>query len=235
VTGSPSHNLDQNDQDHFRNLSPKSLSYKDSQKEVRLVTLLKKTVPVFTGLVLAALVLWPLLSQKEGSFTLAVDRLEKRDETAKLIKPQYVGIDRYGNPVRIAAESAYRESHDQMDYHLKNLLAELKLKGGENMQVKASSGIFQADAQKMILDGDVKITTDTGYKLTATESAFLINEKLATGDRGVSGTAPFGKFSATRFEVDVDEEIVRLSGNVKMHINPRSPLDLAQPTKEERE
>ena len=212
--------------DHLENLIPKSSqSFEESQKQVEFIAILKKSMPVVTVIALVALVLWPVFSTKEGSFTLAIDRLEKRDETAKLIKPRYEGKDRYNNPVRISAESAYRETNDAKDYKFRNLLAEMSLKSGDRMFVEAQSGLFDVSRQVMQLDDEVRIQSETGFNFTASKAEFQINEKLASGHDGVSGSAPFGAFSSRAFKVNIDEEIVFLEGDVKMHIDPEKPIE----------
>ncbi|WP_417319201.1 LPS export ABC transporter periplasmic protein LptC [Emcibacter sp.] len=212
--------------DHLEKLIPKSSeSFEESQKQVKLITVLKRSFPVITVLFLVALVLWPVFSTKEGSFTLAIDRLEKRDETARLIKPRYEGKDRYNNPVRISAESAFRETNEAKDYNFRNLLADMYLKTGDRMTVEARSGILDVSDQVMTLDDEVRIQSDTGFSITAHQAEFRINDKLASGHDGVTGSAPFGSFTARNFQVNVDEETVFLEGDVKMHIDPQKPLE----------
>ncbi|WP_321389288.1 LPS export ABC transporter periplasmic protein LptC [Emcibacter sp.] len=212
--------------EHLENLIPRSSqSFEESQKQVEFIAILKKSFPVLTVIFLVALVLWPVFSTKEGSFTLAIDRLEKRDETAKLIKPRYEGKDRYNNPVRISAESAFRKTNDAKDYNFRNLLAEMYLKSGDRMTVEARSGILDVSDQKMLLDDEIVIQSETGFNLTASKAEFLINDKLASGHDGVKGSAPFGAFSSTSFQVNVDDETIFLQGDVKMHIDPQKPIE----------
>jgi len=207
-------------EEHFQNLSPKtSTNFDENQKLVERVGWLKKSVPVLTVIVLIILILIPLLSQKENSFTLAVDRLEKRDENAKLTNPNYVGRDQYNNPVIIGAETAYRKSNDEKDYFLRDLLAAMTLKSGHKLDLSAQEGVFDASAQEMRLTDKIVITTEHGYLLNSGQALFLINDKIATGESGIVGEAPYGNFSADGFFADMDNEIIRLEGNVKMHFD----------------
>lgn len=213
--------------DHMDSLLPKAtITYRQSQREIDRINLLKKIVPALTVVVFIALVLWPVLNNKEGSFTLAIDRLDKRDENAKLIKPRYVGMDKYNNPVNISAETAFRKSNDQKDYYLKNLLAELKMQDGTAIKILALSGMFDAEVQQIILDGAINLTTDNGFTLSTEQALFTINEKIASGENGVSGTMPFGAFTADKFNVNVDQEVIKLQGRVKLHFDPDKPMKL---------
>lgn len=207
--------------DHLKHLFPTAtVSYKQSQREINRINLLKTIVPTLTVVVFISLVLWPILNTKEGSFTLAIDRLEERDENAKLIKPRYIGIDKHNNPVNISAETAFRKSNDEKDYYLKNLLSVMKMSDGTGIEIRATNGMFDADAQEITLDGTVNIITESDFKLSTDQALFLINEKIASGENGVTGSTPFGVFKSDKFHVDVDQEIVRLKGNVNLHFNP---------------
>ncbi len=206
---------------HLRNLLPNTTaSYRQMQREIDRINLLKKIIPATTIILLVTLVLWPVLNNKEGSFTLAVDRLDKRDENAKLIKPRYVGVDRYGQPVNISAETAFRKSNNDKDYYLKNLIADMKMHNGTAVRIQASSGKFNADIQEITLDSSAKITTENNFELTADEARFMIDGKIATGDNGVAGRSDFGSFKADKFHMDVDKQILHLKGRVRLHYNP---------------
>ncbi len=196
------------------------------QHEIDRTRLLKKIVPSLAVIALIALVFWPFVNSKEGSFTLAIDRLDKRDENAKLIKPRYVGIDKHNHPVNISAETAFRKNNDDNDYYLKNLLADLKMSDGTGIKIRATSGMFDADVQEITLNGTVEITTENNFHLITDHTLFLINEKIATGNHGMTGSTSFGTLRADRFHVDVNQEIIRLKGNVKMHFDPQQPIEL---------
>ncbi len=209
------------------NLLPSStVGYRQMQREIDRIRLLKIIVPALTVIVFGALVLWPVLNSKEGSFTLAIDRLETRDENAKLIRPRYVGMDKNNNPVNISAETAFRKSNDDKDYYLKNLLADMKMSDGTAIEVRATNGMFDADAQEITLDGSVSIVTDNDFYLTTNHAVFFINRKISTGRNGMTGATPFGVLRADEFNVDVDQEIIRLKGNVKLHFDPEKPIEL---------
>ena len=215
--------------EHIDSLLPiTTITYRQMQNENDRIALLKKIMPTLTVITFVALVLWPVLNSKEGSFTLAMDRLEEKDENAKLIKPRYVGIDKNNHPVDISAEMAFRKSNDDKDYYLKNLLANMQMSNGTGIVVRATNGMLDAKAQEITLDGAVTIATKSNFNLSTDQALFLINEKVATGENGVTGETPFGTFSADRFHVDVDQEIIRLKDKVKLHFAPNNREELSE-------
>lgn len=206
--------------------SNETVSFDESERQLTRADHLKKTVPILTLVALLSLILYPILASRENSFTLAIDKLEKRDEKAKLIKPSYVDIDRNNNPVNISAESAYREENEHTDYFFTNLVAKMSLPSGEAIEILAMRGALNTGTQNMELGGEITITSETGFLLRSTEATFLIGEKIAMGKNGVTGIAPFGRFSANSFTTNVEQEIITLDGNVKINFDPNKPLNI---------
>lgn len=206
--------------------SNEAVTFDENERQINRYAHLKKMVPVLTLIAFLSLVLYPILSSRENSFTLAIDKLPKRDEKAKLIKPSYVDIDRNNNPINISAASATREENQHTDYFFTDLVAQMSLPTGEGIEILANRGTLNTGTQIMDLGGEITITSETGFLLRSTEATFLINEKLATGKNGVSGVAPFGKFSANSFNADVEKEIVILTGNVSINFDPNKPMNI---------
>ena len=205
--------------------SNETVTFDESERQAHRADNLKKMVPVLTVIALISLILYPILASRENSFTLAIDRLDQRDEKAKLIKPSYVDVDRNNNPVNISAQSAYREENEHTDYFFTNLLAQMSLPSGEGIEIKAIKGALNTGTQIMDLGGEITILSEKSFLLNSTEATFFIAEKIATGKNGVRGIAPFGRFSANTFNANVEEEIITLDGNVRINFDPKKPLN----------
>jgi lipopolysaccharide export system protein LptC len=206
--------------------SNETVAFDENERQINRAGQLKKAVPILTIIVFLSLVLYPILASRENSFTLAIDKLEQRDEKAKLIKPSYSDIDRHNNPVNISAESAYREENENTNYFFTNLVANMSLPAGEAIEIISNSGSLNTGTQIMELGGEIVITSETGFLLRSTEATFLIAEKIARGQNGVNGIAPFGNFSANSFNTDVEQEIIILDGNVRINFDPNKPLNI---------
>ncbi len=202
------------------------MSFDENERQISRIHRLVKIVVGLTFVSFLVLVLYPILASRESSFTLAIDKLEQRDEKAKLIKPSYVDVDRNNNPVNISAESAYREENEHTDYYFTNLVAQMSLPTGDAIEILANQGSLNTGTQIMDLGGEITITSETGFLLRSTEATFLIGEKIAEGKNGVTGIAPFGQFSAETFNANVEEEIITLDGNVKISFDPNKPLNI---------
>lgn len=204
----------------------KTVSFDENERQIGRIHHLVKIVLALTLISFLLLVLYPILASRENSFTLAIDKLPARDEKAKLIKPSYVDVDRNNNPVNISAESAYREENENTDYYFTNLVAQMSLPTGDGIEIFANQGTLNTGTQIMDLGGQITITSETGFLLRSTEATFLIGDKIAIGRNGVSGVAPFGRFSAENFNTNVADEIITLDGNVKISFDPNKPLNI---------
>lgn len=206
--------------------SNETISFDENERQINRAGQLKKMVPILTFLALISLILYPILASRESSFTLAIDKLEQRDEKAKLIRPSYIDIDKNNNPVNISAESAYREENEHTDYFFTNLVAQMSLPTGEAIEILATNGALNTGTQIMDLGGEITITSESGFLLRSTEAKFLIDQKIASGHNGVTGVAPFGRFSANNFDANVEQEVIVLDGNVKINFDPNKPLNI---------
>ncbi len=218
-------NIVNNHSDQILN-SHETVTFDENERQINRAGQLKKMVPALTLIAFLSLVLYPILVSRESSFTLAIDRLEQRDEKAKLIKPSYVDVDQNNNPVNISAESAYREEHETTNYFFTNLVAQMSLPTGDAIEILSKSGSLNTDTQIMELNGEITITSENGFLLKSTEAKFLIGEKIAQGQNGVTGVAPFGRFSAENFNANVEDEVITLDGNVKISFDPNKPLNI---------
>lgn len=203
-----------------------AITFDENEKQISRIHRLVQVVLALTLVSFLVLVLYPILASRESSFTLAIDKLPARDEKAKLIKPSYVDVDRNNNPVNISAESAYREENEHTDYYFTNLVAQMSLPTGDGIEILAMQGTLNTGTQIMDLGGEITITSETGFLLRSTEATFLIGDKIAIGKNGVSGIAPFGRFSAENFNTNVEDEIITLDGNVKISFDPNKPLNI---------
>lgn len=211
--------------DHYLE-THENVTFDENERQINRASQLKKMIPILTLIAFLCLVLFPILASRENSFTLAIDKLPERDEKAKLIKPSYVDIDSHNNPVNISAESATREENGETNYFFTNLDAQMSLPSGEGIEILAQNGTLNTGTQIMDLGGEITITSETGFQLRATEATFLIGDKIASGRNGVSGIAPFGHFNANNFKADIQDEVITLSGNVKISFDPNKPMNI---------
>src|SRR3546814_5124249 len=58
-----------------------------------------------------------------------------------------------------------------------------------------------------------------GYSIDAQGVAVNLKTRSLSGDGGVEGTLNIGRFSANELYADLDERIVRLSGNARLRIH----------------
>ncbi len=90
----------------------------------------------------------------------------------------------------VTADRAVQDSRNSRRARLENVDADMTLDKERWLNATAASGLFDADARTLVLDGFVH------------------------GEQRVTGQGPLGTMSADKFEVDKATQQIRLKGNV---------------------
>src|SRR3546814_13408637 len=75
------------------------------------------------------------------------------------------------------------------------------------------------DSETVTVPGTVLVKGADGYSIDAQGVAVNLKTRSLSGDGGVEGTLNIGRFSANELYADLDQRIVRLSGNARLRIN----------------
>jgi len=84
--------------------------------------------------------------------------------------------------------------------------------------VRADRGRYDMEAQTVDVIGPILVSAADGYRLETRDVAFDLNRQTLSGDKGVEGRMPLGRFSAQRMEADLPGRKVALSGRARLHI-----------------
>jgi lipopolysaccharide export system protein LptC len=182
-----------------------------------LVRMLKIGLPVAVGLLLAYVFLSPLSKDKEVSFLLDKNKVEVAKERMKVQSAQYRGLDDKGRPFTVNADRALQPSSTDPIVQISGMSAEMQLPDGQG-RVTADRGRYNLDNQKVDVIGPIHVTAPQGYRLQTRDVTMDFNSKKLSGQKGVEGQMPLGRFSASRLEADLRQRNVKLSGRARLHI-----------------
>ncbi len=186
----------------------------------RLMRVLKWLLPLLAALLLATIIIWPLASVREFSFLLSKDRVAMATERLRVDRAVYRGETRNGDAFRIDAASAVQESSAVPVVELKQLQAQLDGRDGLTMVTAPSGRYFMSD-EKLRVDGPIKLTSRTGYKVDSGSVDVDMNKRTLASDQPVKGSIRVGDFRADRLMVDVDARVLVLEGRAHLRINGR--------------
>lgn len=187
----------------------------------RRMTRLKWLLPVLAGLLLAAIVIWPLWSVQEFSFLLAKDRVAVATERLRVDRALYRGETARGEAFVIEAQSALQKSSAVPEVVLKGLSAQLESTEGL-ARVTAPGGTYFLEADLLRVTGPVQLTSDAGYTVDTGTVDVDLNARTVVSREAVSGRLPIGNFSADRLSADVHGRVVVLEGRAHLRIKGRA-------------
>ena len=185
----------------------------------RLVALGKRGFPVAAAVILAIGLIWPMTQDREFSFVLSKDRVDMAGDRMRLGGALYRGEDSFGRPFAIRAQSGVQQSSADPRVVLEDLSARMDMEDGL-ATVTAPRGIYDMDAERLVVAGPVRVRRADGYRLVTSDVAVDIPSRQIIGDGRILGANPLGTFAADTLEADMNDRTLVLTGNVKMRIDP---------------
>ncbi|MBB5705042.1 LPS export ABC transporter periplasmic protein LptC [Sphingopyxis panaciterrulae] len=184
----------------------------------RVVRLLRVGLPLVIGVIAAVLIFSPFTQRSEISFLLAKDKVEVAKERMRVTRAEYRGQDTKGRPFALVAGSAVQQSSAEPIVRMTDLSGAISLTDGP-ATIAAEHAQYNMDSETVTVPGTVLVKGADGYSIDAQGVAVDLKTRSLTGDGGVAGTLNIGRFSANALYADLDERIVRLSGNARLRIN----------------
>lgn len=184
----------------------------------RVVRILRYGLPLVIGVVGAVLVFSPFTQRSEVSFLLAKDKVAVAKERMRVTRAEYRGQDAKGQPFALIAGSAVQKSSAEPIVRMTGLSGAIKLQDGP-ATIAAADGQYDMDSEKVLVPGTVQVRSANGYRIDASNVAIDLKNRSLVGDGGVGGALNIGSFSANRLDADLDQRVVRLSGNAHLRIN----------------
>jgi len=187
----------------------------------RVIATLRVVLPVAIGVLAAFVVVLPLYAGGDVSFLLDKNKVEVAKERLRVRAATYRGEDDKGQPFALSAGSAVQKSSAEPIVKLENLSARIGLRDGP-ASIVADHGRYDMDQQQVTIDGPVRVESSGGYRLVTQNSTLDLKTKTLKSGGAVTGTVPQGTFSADQMHADLERHVVRLDGNARLRIVPRS-------------
>ncbi|MEP7222251.1 MAG: LPS export ABC transporter periplasmic protein LptC [Novosphingobium sp.] len=185
----------------------------------RLVRFLAIALPAGVGAIVAVMLIAPLFPRGEVSFLLDRNKVALAQERLRLDHAMYRGLDNRGRPFSVTAGNAVQHTAKVPVVNMSDLSARLLLTDGP-AELNAPDGAFHYDTNIVDVRGPVDFRAAQGYRMTTSNVTIDLKQQHVTGLGGVAGALPAGTFSANRFDADLDERTVTLSGKARLRMEP---------------
>lgn len=185
----------------------------------RMIAFLAKALPAAIGLLAAVMILVPLSPRGEISFLLDRNKVAVTKERVQVADAAYRGADNKGRPFVVMAGDAVQRTAQVPLVQMNDLVAQMKLEDGP-AEIRAPSGAYNYDAEKLAINGPVNFVAADGYRMQTQDVAIDIGSQTAVGSGGVSGAVPTGTFRADRIVADLEGRTIKLEGNARLRMTP---------------
>jgi len=183
----------------------------------RLVTLLKRLLPVLAGGLAIYLLTAPFTHQTEVSFVLDKNKVDVANERLKVTEALYRGEDSEGRPFSLRAGSALQRSSKDPVVELNELEARMQMENGGAV-VTARQGNYDMERETVSIDGPIQFESANGYRLTTRDVDIRLTERNLRSRGSVEGRMPTGTFRADHLSADLENRTVTLEGNARLRM-----------------
>lgn len=211
-------------------LLPKPIE-KQGQLWDQFVLFMRTILPIVALILGAITAFWPLINQKEVSFTLSKEDVTQGDGRVRMTNLQYVGTDNNNRLFTVTADNGEQDDPNAERVKLTGITAEMAIEPDNPAIVNARTGIYRMKERTLSLVGGVHLETGNGYTLDMAGADIDLKTRSAVGQGSIKGTSTLGELNASRVNIQVEEQIGLFEGGVKMRIIPQKPnSDTRQPS-----
>ena len=188
----------------------------------RYIRGLKVILPATAALIVIVVFAWPQVQLREQLPDPDALRI-KPEDTADLtvLGVRYVGVDAHDRPYTVTAASTRQTTTASDEVVLEMPEADMSLRDGRRVELKAQSGVFDREHRALTLSGKVRFTHDGGFEIATDRASVDFREGEAAGDERVSLRAPDGTGSGDGFRILEDGSRVLLTGKSSLQLNGR--------------
>lgn len=174
----------------------------DPQKYSAVIRKIRIALPVFAALIIAVILVWDSLDSRDiPAVREDTDSLKTVGEN-ELINPRFESRDDKQQPYTITADRAVQSKDNENQVMLEKPLADILLNDGAWIALKANRGVFYQDTQELLLEEQVELFHDLGYRLKTQALHIDVGKQTAWSDKTVEARGPEGALDAAGLKVD---------------------------------
>ncbi len=182
------------------------------------VRFLRLFLPLAAAGLIGLLVAWPRLENTlaplpEGAL---VPETVGRNE---LVDPRFESMDEKNQPFTITAKRAVQSARDPAVILLESPMADITLTDGTWLAAEASRGAYRQNAERLLLQGKVRLFHDQGYEMTTEKLLVNLQDREAWSDADIYGQGPAGTLTASGMQAEAGSERLIFTGPVTLTLN----------------
>ncbi len=200
-----------------RELAQKRHWAEPGSRHDRVVWATKIGLPVAIVGLAALLVIAPFDRRGDVSFILDKNKVDEAPERMRVEAARYTGSDDRGQRFAISADRAIQPTSDEPVVAIEGMRARLDLARGP-LSIVALRGQYDLDAQRIAVNGPVRVAGPDGYKLETRDVGIDLKTRQLASRGPVAGEMRLGQFRAGQLSADLGERQVSLTDGVRLKI-----------------
>ncbi len=140
----------------------------------------------------------------------------------------FSGIDKSHQPYTVTADKAVSQASSSNDMDLTNPLAEVTLKNGAWVAIRADKGTYRQDPGTIVLVGNVRLYHDMGYEVTTSAAGLDLVNGIAWSDKPTKGHGSRGEIEGEGFKLIQDSDKIIFTGKSRLLLKPETDDDNVQ-------
>ena len=192
----------------------------------RVITWLKILLPLTALALLSTLFLLSRTVDPTKSIPVSRADLESRTGSQQITEPSFAGATEEGHLVAFVAANARVDPNQPERVIAQTMSARIDLLRGAQINITSFVGTVDDIQGIAILEGDVVLTSSTGYRVTTEILTTSMREIAAESDGPISGNGPPGKLDAGKMTLSSDSQTgdvhLLFTNGVKLIYDPRN-------------
>jgi lipopolysaccharide export system protein LptC len=137
--------------------------------------------------------------------------------------PRLSGFTHDARPYELTARAAAQDVMRPDLLELKDISAHVELEGGERVELKSASGLYDTKAEILKLADRIVMTSSTGYEARLSEATLNVGSGHIVSESPVGVKLLNGWLNAKRLEILDSGDLIVFGGGVEMTLNVETP------------
>jgi lipopolysaccharide export system protein LptC len=134
----------------------------------------------------------------------------------ELVNPKFQSEDSHSQPYTITADKATQNAEDMDTVILQKPVADMTLKSGGWVSLKADNGAYKQSTGNLDLDGQVEVHHDSGYEIHTNKMNIDVTGQTILSDGPVTGHGPAADITANGLQANGNDDTLIFKGPAKL-------------------
>jgi lipopolysaccharide export system protein LptC len=220
----------------IRTASERRRAFESANRHTRIVTVLRKSLPILAVLVLTTYFISSRLAVgvSIGDMTASVEGIEVTDGNLRMTNPKLEGADRKNGKYVIGADYADQDIKNPHLVKLHAIKADLAAADGGWSRMKAERGLFDNKTGRLVMRDKITVATSSGVSGELKHASLDTKNQVLRSHQPVSFVLPNGTVKAKALTFYSAKQTLTFRGKVAVHIvkleKQTKPASQAEPT-----